>query len=99
MKLTGPQIKRLRLRMGWTICDLARRMAVTRACVVSWERDLTEPDEESCRQLHRIQGLLEQQMEKLRTQPLADRILTENNWDQVAHEEVSSEEFSWEQGV
>ena len=82
MKSNSVDLRGLRLRMGWTSSDLARRLGVTFTEVMNWEKNNVIPEE---RHVH-IEFLLRQAdlcCDELHTAPVVESYLDQTNCDQI----------------
>lgn len=82
-------LRGLRLRMGWTASDLARRLGVTSAEVTSWEQQHQIPQDFDT--LTRIEFLLRQAdmcTDEMKGAPLAESLLEETHCEQIDFDRV-----------
>ncbi|MCB0407963.1 MAG: helix-turn-helix transcriptional regulator [Bdellovibrionales bacterium] len=93
MNLTHRDFKKIRLRLGWTIAEMARRMGCHQELVIQWESNQQTPDVEMIQQYETIQFYLEEQSEFVRHQPVAESMLKGEHLQQVSLEDV----LAWEE--
>ncbi len=66
----------MRLRLGWSPSDLARRLFVPSSSVLNWEKGLELPLQQHIQQLEFIEKEAEEQAEQLASESMADCYLS-----------------------
>lgn len=84
------QIRRLRLRLGWSAAELARRLGCTVDLVISWETGEVEPDPEMHHHLGYLYACVEYNSYRILQVPMAEKIMQESSLAQVTHDTVNS---------
>lgn len=89
------QFKQIRLRLGWSLSEMARRMGCKMKLVARWEslEELADPD--VIRQYDSLLNLVDVQSEFVRQTPIAESYLKDGQLQQVSVEEV----LEWETQV
>ena len=77
------RIRGLRLRMGWSRCDLARRLSVKTEQVNQWEMDLESPSEYSEAILEMLFNLADSTAEEVACDSLSENFFKEGDLLQV----------------
>lgn len=88
-KWCAGEIKTLRLRLGWSAADFARRLGCTSQTISSWELDLSVPTADDERQLDRLAFYIESYSQQLAREPLAEVFLRDQGLCQVHQEQIS----------
>jgi len=84
---TAEEIKCLRLRLGWSAADFARRFGCISNQVLAWERGDSAPSPDDVLQLHRLQMHVESYSEQLQREPLAEHVIKLSGCEQI-HNDV-----------
>ncbi len=79
----GIRIRGLRLRMGWSRSDLARRLSVKSEQVSQWEMDLESPSEYSEAILEMLFNLADSTAEEVACVSLSENFFSEGDLLQV----------------
>lgn len=80
-------IRKLRLSMGWTQCDLSRHLKTEMSKVSSWELSQSAPDKNMIEQLTLLAKHAEFSADVLSQTPLAELYLQETDLDQCELQE------------
>lgn len=81
-------LKSLRMRLGWSRADLARRMDCTGADIESFESGKSQPKLEFIQMLEIIYAQAETCSNELQSIPQCEKHMQKNSTDQVDFEEV-----------
>lgn len=76
-------IKSLRLRLGWTQADLARRLNCQSSEVQSWETGLTSPDKEITSRLELLVSHAESNANEIQSVPQAENFCERRRLGQI----------------
>lgn len=87
-------IRALRLRMGWTPSDLARRLGVQAAQVEGWEHGDELKDSQILNQLEFLCRQAEMCCDEIRRSPLAESQLDKSSLDQIRLDRIDSDKES-----
>ena len=90
MKWTSEKITELRLQLGWSVADFARRFGVKSETVSGWESGEKSPTPDDCRQLEFLSFQNLNYNESLRAQAQAEALISENNYEQIYREKTLS---------
>ncbi|MCE3009072.1 MAG: helix-turn-helix domain-containing protein [Proteobacteria bacterium] len=85
------KIRDLRLRMGWSISDLARRLQLDSQEVKSWEVGEKEPASSQSQLLDLLNKQAEMAAEEISAQALADEYYKDSDAGQCDLEHISQE--------
>ncbi|MBT4760398.1 MAG: helix-turn-helix transcriptional regulator [Bdellovibrionaceae bacterium] len=80
---TGSKIKTLRLKLGWSIMDLSRRLSCKNDLVYAWEADESAPDIEVQHQLSYLELQLLDQSQKVAKGVVAETLIKDHGLAQV----------------
>lgn len=83
LEWSGDRIKDLRLRMGWSQSDLARRLHVNSLEIAQWEMDLECPQDCITEQLDLLLKLAQWSAEQVSCESLAEIVFDESEATQV----------------
>ena len=85
LEWNGDRIKDLRLRMGWSQSDLARRLHVNSLEIGQWEMDLEFPQDCITEELDLLLKLAQWSAEQISCESLAEIVFDENTaWETVS---------------
>lgn len=87
---TAEEIKKLRLRLGWSAADFSRRFGCTSDVVLKWERGAQSPSPEDIMQLSRLEFYLESYSEQMARGPVADIALSAMRLNQIYENDVTA---------
>jgi ribosome-binding protein aMBF1 (putative translation factor) len=73
------KIKSLRLRLGWSSADLARRLSCESVIVTSWEQGVVAPNENQEEELNLLLKQADSSADEVSSQVLAEIFLEETN--------------------
>lgn len=90
MDLSAKDIKALRLRLGWSLAEMARQMGASVDIVMSWESGRVIPDSEVVNQMRYLQTYVESYNDKIAERPMAEREMEDRMLSQMTHREFSS---------
>ncbi len=88
-KWSAEKIKSLRLRLGWSAADFARRFGCTSDVIMEWEKGTLPPSPEDLMQFDRLEFYLESYSEQVSRGPIADFALNTLRLNQIYHVEVN----------
>ena len=83
MRWTAQEIRRLRLRLGWSSVDLSHRMGCSVDLVLGWEKGEAPPSTDDIRQLDRLLFHLESYNEQVTRGSEAEPQLKERGLEQI----------------
>lgn len=86
------ELRELRLRLGWSLAEMSRRMGCHQSLVLKWESNHQNPDPEIIRQYLSLRSFVDEQAERTRQMPLAESLLKDEQLSQCSQEEV----IEWE---
>lgn len=84
-------IKSLRLRLGWSQADLARRLSCASAEVEMWESGSRTPDMNFVNELFLIEKLAEACSHEVQASPLAETLCDQKALGQIEFSEIKEE--------
>lgn len=84
----GQEVTSLRLRLGMTISDLARRLSCSVEDVQSWGAE-TVIDRCYYNQLQGLLVIAESNSKAMSKRPLADSVMSSNGLDQISEEQLT----------
>ncbi len=87
---TAEEIKSLRLRLGWSAADFARRFGCTSEMIMDWERGAMSPSPDDVLQLSRLEFHLESYCEQVVRGPVADVALSALKLNQIYKYDVTA---------
>lgn len=86
----GPsEIRELRLRLGWSAAEMARRLGCSVHLVLTWEAGQNRPDVEVHRQFAFLQSWVEENSARITQSPLAEVVLSREHLAQVTNTVVA----------
>ncbi len=85
MTWSADKIRHLRMRLGWSHADLARRLVVPSLSIQNWEKGVELPLQQHIQQLEFIEKEADEQAEVLAQESLAEKLMSENAQDQIDH--------------
>lgn len=88
------EFREIRLRLGWSLSEMARRMGCHQTLILKWESNHEIPDQEVVRQYMSLQSFVDEQAERTRQMPLAESLLKDEQLSQCSQEEVIAWELS-----
>lgn len=88
MDWTTERIRQLRQRMGWSQCELARRLRVDLVEVSAWESGSGKPLAAEIQTLEFLSLQAEGSAEELASTPLSEILANESGSEQVRFDEV-----------
>lgn len=80
---TADRIRSLRLRLGWSAADFARRFGCLSNLIMDWEKGAQRPSSDDCLQLHKLSLHVELYSEQMQRAPLAEEVLRTGGFEQV----------------
>lgn len=99
MNWTGDKIKDLRLRLGWSQAELARRLGCRQQTVSEWETGVYLPQNAYSQLLERLLSGLEPAAAQTRARPLAEAVMKNLGVNQVSAEVVEERSDSFDLGI
>lgn len=84
LRMNAGEIKNLRLRLGWTHADLARRVACSADEVKEWEDGLKPPHREALNQLQYLLFKADSLAHDLAAQPQVESTLMSYHLEQIS---------------
>lgn len=85
---TSNRIHSLRLRLGWSCSDLARRLNCSSIEVLKWERKELAPEEKYFSLLEFMEIQAEEVSNEIQICPIAESILESSSQDQILLDEL-----------
>ncbi len=77
------EIRSLRLRLGWSAADFARRFGCLSQLVSDWERGTQVPTSDDILQLQRLSLYVDSYSEQVQRGPVAEQVLKSGGFEQV----------------
>lgn len=90
MEITASQVKNLRLRLGWSLAEMARQMGCTVEIISAWESGKIDPDPEAKNQISYLETYVETYNDKIAQKPMAEREMEDRMLSQLTHQDFSS---------
>jgi ribosome-binding protein aMBF1 (putative translation factor) len=87
-KFTGPQIRNLRQRLGWSQAEMARRMGCKVVLIENWEADSACPSSEDMNQLRFLLDHVETASEQVLEKPLLEKEMQTRGIAQLTHRDL-----------
>ncbi|HEX4923690.1 MAG TPA: helix-turn-helix transcriptional regulator [Bdellovibrionales bacterium] len=88
-KWTSAEIRQLRLRLGWSQAELARRLGCRQQTVSEWETDAYVPQNAYSRLLELLHDHLEVHSDQVSRRPVAEILMKEVGYSQISGDELS----------
>ncbi len=89
MKLwTAQEIKCLRLKLGWSAAELARRLCCSMQMITEWERGSDFPSPDECLKLERLEFDLEDYSQKVHLESYASQLFSITQVEQICQTEI-----------
>jgi len=88
---TPEKVKKLRLRLGWSLSELARRLGCPKDILSSYEQGGIELDLEYIQKVDLLSHELERSAEQMSKRPLADIVLAEKGLNQVTSNDLKKD--------
>jgi transcriptional regulator with XRE-family HTH domain len=80
------ELKELRLKLGWSLSQMCRRLGIDKSLVAKYEAGKKKPDRETLIQYEALFSVLEEQSRKNQIRPLADSLLQAESLQQVSED-------------
>lgn len=90
MQWTADNIRILRLRLGWSQADCARRLGCATQTVMDWEAGQLAPTPDDIRQLERLVFYLDTYIETIESQPLSEYLFSQMNIEQIHRNDLKT---------
>jgi transcriptional regulator with XRE-family HTH domain len=90
MELSAIEVKTLRLRLGWSLAEMARQMGCSVDIVFSWESGKQTPDNECLNQMRYLQTYADSYNDRIAQLPLAEREMEDRMLSQLTNQDFSS---------
>lgn len=88
MSLTGPDIRHLRQRLGWSLAEMARQMGCGTELLKKWEAGSLLPDSDALNQLRYLRNHVDSYNEQIAQKPQAEREMEARNVAQLTHRDL-----------
>lgn len=89
----NPQdIRNLRLRLGWSMAEMGRRMGCTAEVVLSWEEGRQSPDSDVMNQMVYLDSYTVTYNERVSQTPIAEKMMDEDRLSQLTHRDLINRE-------
>ena len=82
------EFRQLRLRLGWSLAEMARRMGCHQSIILKWESNHLTPDPEVVRHYESLLALVDEQAERTRQMPIAESLLKDEHLSQCSEDDV-----------
>ncbi len=80
---SGDEIRSLRLRLGWSAADFARRFGCLSDQIMNWEKGAAQPSSEDRLQLMKLSIYVDSYSEQMQRAPIAEEVLRSGGFEQV----------------
>lgn len=84
MSWSDKELRQLRLRLGWSLSEMARRLGCHQQQMIDMESGRVELDPEVINQCHYLNSFLEEQCQAVQKRPLAEILLKERRLEQIS---------------
>jgi len=88
MSFTGPDIRSLRQRLGWSLAEMARQMGCTTVLIQIWENGEEVPDFEALNQLRYLRNQVEMTSEYIAQNPHVECEMERRRVSQLTHRDL-----------
>lgn len=88
MSFTGPDIRQLRQRLGWSLAEMARQMGCGTELLKKWEAGSMAPDADAMNQLRYLRNHVEVYNDEIQQKPVAEREMDARNVAQLTHRDL-----------
>lgn len=88
MAFSGPQIRTLRQRLGWSLAEMARRMSCGTDLVQKWEAGASTPDTDALNQLSYLQNHVESYSDQIAQKPQVEKEMENRRMAQLTHRDL-----------
>lgn len=88
MSFTGPDIRTLRQRMGWSLAEMARQMGCSTALIQNWEAGTSMPDNDALNQLRYLSNHCEKYSELIKQKPQVELEMETRRVGQLTHRDL-----------
>ncbi len=88
MSFSGPNIRTLRQRLGWSLAEMARQMGCSTDLISKWECGSLHPDSDALNQLTYLQNYVEVYSEQIAQKPLAELEMETRRVAQLTHRDM-----------
>lgn len=90
MDLSAKDMKKLRLRLGWSLAEMARQMGASVDIVSSWESGQQTPDSEVVNQMRYLLTYVDSYNDIIAQRPMSEREMEDRMLSQMTYREISS---------
>jgi transcriptional regulator with XRE-family HTH domain len=88
-KWTAAEIRHLRLRLGWSQAELARRLGCRQQTVSEWETDSYVPQNAYSKLLDLLHDHLQVHSDQISRRPVAEVLMKVENASQITGDEIT----------
>lgn len=88
--MNSTEIRSLRLRLGWTRGDLARRLGCSCEIITQWEVEAITPSAEIIQAAASLVHVSEMYSQRLETLPRAEEAMGHHGLNQISHGQLNS---------
>jgi transcriptional regulator with XRE-family HTH domain len=85
----GEEIRKLRLRLGWSRSDFSRQIGCTVEALLKWEASEGAPSSDELLQIERLEFYVESYCEQIQRDSLADTMFATQNLDQISAAKIN----------
>ncbi len=87
-KWSAHEVRELRWRLGWSQAEFARHLGCRQQTISEWETGMYEPQNAYSKLLGHLEGESDRYIGRIKTEPVADALLNQENSSQITHTEV-----------
>ena len=88
-KWTSAEIRKLRLRLGWSQAELARHLGCRQQTVSEWETDSYVPQNAYSKLLDQLHDQSQVHSDQIHRRPVAEALMKQVGFSQITGDEVS----------
>lgn len=88
MSFSGPDIRTLRQRLGWSLAEMARQMGCTTELIQTWEAGAQVPDFEALNQLRYLLNQVDLTSDHIAQKPYVEIEIEKRGVGQLTHRDL-----------
>lgn len=88
MSFSGPEIRTLRQRLGWSVAEMARQMGCTTELIAKWEGGALIPESDAQNHLQYLQNYVESNSDHIAQKPLVEIRIEDRRLSQCTHRDL-----------
>jgi transcriptional regulator with XRE-family HTH domain len=88
MSFTGPDIRNLRQRLGWSVAEMARQMGCSTNLIQIWENGVQAPDFEALNQLRYLRNQVDMTSDHIAQKPQVENEMEKRRVGQLTHRDL-----------